>query len=457
LNSGDETTSRDPIPPLQDNPDTLDRVDRPDPPSPLDDTDDIAAILEDDLAAIEQGFARPFLDYFGLPEPPPRTLQDAQRTLAAVTEAANVQPALVYVRFVPPLVNTEAEVDEQLELILVTPEGEPLRVRVAGVGRSQVFATANTFRNEVTNPTRSRTTRYLAPAQQLYQWLIAPLEAELQAQGIDNLAFVLDEGLRSLPIAALHDGQGFLVERYSVGLMPSLSLVDTEYRNIRQNQVLAMGASQFQTQVALPAVPVELEEIAENLWDGQYFLNADFTLGNLVARRQEQPFGIVHLATHGEFRPGDPSNSYIQFWDQRLGLDQLRQMNLNNPPVNLLVLSACRTALGDAQAELGFAGLALQSGVQTALASLWYVSDAGTLALMTEFYPSLRAAPIRAEALRQAQLALIRGEVQLTDENLISRRQSRTITLPSELTKGTAYNLAHPYYWAGFTMIGSPW
>ncbi|MCZ0902150.1 CHAT domain-containing protein, partial [Microcoleus sp. HI-ES] len=93
----------------------------------------------------------------------------------------------------------------------------------------------------------------------------------------------------------------------------------------------------------------------------------------------QQKYGIIHLATHAEFRPGTPNNSYIQFWDTQLGLDQMRDLKWNNPPLELLVLSACRTALGDKEAELGFAGLALQSGAKSALASLWYVSDAGTL------------------------------------------------------------------------------
>lgn len=406
---------------------------------------------------IDQEFSNDFEDYLSLPDSSDLTIQDARTTLSDITQATGFTPALIYVNFVPSLVDTEDFSSDQLELVLVTQDGDPIRKRVSRTTRSQVLATATRFRNEVTNPSRTRSTSYLASAQQLYQWLVAPIEEELQAEGIENLAFIFDQGLRSLPIAALHDGQQFLIERYSLGLMPSLSLVDTRYRDIRSNQVLAMGASQFSDQFPLPAVPIELEEIATRLWRGEYFLNQDFTLNNLLEQRRTQPFGIVHLATHGEFRPGDPSNSYIQFWDQRLQLDQLRQMNLNNPPVNLLVLSACRTALGDAQAELGFAGLALQAGVQSALASLWYVSDAGTLALMTEFYQSLQDAPIKAEALRQAQLSMLRGEVQLSGGNLVSRRQGNSVALPPEFDKSSTPNLTHPYYWAGFTMIGSPW
>ena len=107
-------------------------------------------------------------------------------------------------------------------------------------------------------------------------------------------------------------------------------------------------------------------------------------------------------------------------------MNQLEELKLSNPQVELLVLSACTTAVGDEQAELGFAGLAVHAGVKSALASLWYVSDVGTLGLMTEFYQQLRTAPIKAEALRQAQLAMLRGEVRLQDGYLV---RSGTIKL----------------------------
>jgi CHAT domain-containing protein len=106
-----------------------------------------------------------------------------------------------------------------------------------------------------------------------------------------------------------------------------------------------------------------------------------------------------------------------------------------------MVLSACRTALGDEDAELGFAGFATQAGVKTALGSLWYVSDEGTLALMSNFYQELKISPIKAEALRQAQLAMIKGE----------------ISLPEGFNTTFNNDFSHPYYWSGFTMVGNPW
>jgi CHAT domain-containing protein len=123
--------------------------------------------------------------------------------------------------------------------------------------------------------------------------------------------------------------------------------------------------------------------------------------------------------------------------------------------VELLVLSACSTALGDEEAELGFTGLATLSGVKTALGSLWTVSDEGTFGLMSEFYEQLKQAPIKAEALRQAQLAMIQGTVRLEGGKLITSRGS--FPLPPELAEQGDKILSHPYFWSGFSMIGNPW
>ncbi|HEY9728332.1 MAG TPA: CHAT domain-containing protein [Chroococcales cyanobacterium] len=446
------------------------------------------------IADVEDSFSSQFEKYLGLSDRRVVTLSEAQAILRRIERATGLKPALIYAVFVPnttspaeasdsprllleqnakqqshlwqytsqglpnhaELVLSQkrpARADDSLELVLVTSEGKAIRRRVAGTTRSQVLRVADAFRGTVTNERDRR--GYLAPAQQLYRWLVAPLEPDLQARQIDNLTFIMDAGLRSIPLAALHDGKGFIIEKYSVGLMPSLSLTDTRYTDLRNAQVLAMGASQFSDQSPLPYVPVELSAIANQLWPGKSFLNEAFTLSNLQSIRQQQPFRIVHLATHAEFKPGQPNNSYIQLWDSKLRLNELSKLGLDKPLVDLLVLSACRTTLGDEQVELGFAGLAVQAGVKSALGSLWYVSDAGTLGLMTEFYEKLKQAPIKAEALRQAQLAMLKGEVQLQGGQLITSNGS--FLLPPELVLLREKPLSHPYYWSAFTLIGNPW
>jgi filamentous hemagglutinin family protein len=384
------------------------------------------------LGTPEQDASQEFDFYLGLDRTPIKTTDEAQSITQGIEQATGSKPALLYVDFTPDAMSVINGVltppeEDQLELTLVSAQGQ-IRRRLA-VTRSQFFAVADEFRTQVTDPRFTRNQRYLPAAQQLYQWLIAPLTEELQAQQISNIAFIPDAGLRSLPYAALHDGQGFLIEKYSIGLMPSLSLTDTRYTNIQRSQILALGISEStQGEMPLPAVSAEIATLM-SLWRdrGSAFLNSNATLENLQRSRQRRAYGIIHMATHANFTPGTLDKSYIQLWNQKLQFDQLRQLGWNDPPVEMLVLSACRTALGDTQSELGFAGLAVQAGVKTVVASLWSVDDTATTALMTEFYQQLNTAPLKAEALRQAQIEMIQGE------------------------------MAHPYYWAAFTMVGNPW
>ncbi|MBD2740388.1 CHAT domain-containing protein [Coleofasciculus sp. FACHB-1120] len=450
------------------------------------------------LADLDEQFTRQFEQYFsGSADTPIKTLTEAREILQNIEKSTGIRPAVIYIAFVPataappsatdktllpatspesgilwqfnpqgfaltqaspqpaatPSTSPPAQDNDQLELIVVTAKGQPIRKRVQGTTREEILKVAKKFRSEITNLRKPN--GYLEPSQELYQWMVAPLEADLQARGIQNLVFIMDTGLRSLPMAALHNGQKFLVENYSIGMMPSLSLTDTRYVSIKNAQVLAMGASKFTELNPLPAVPIELSIITPKLWSGKSFLNEKFTLGNLKAQRQQQPYGIIHLATHGEFKPGKMENSYIQLWDTKLRLNQLRQLGWNDPAVELLVLSACRTALGDEQAELGFGGLAVLAGVKSSVASLWYVSDEGTQGFMADFYAQLKTAPIKSEALRQAQVAMLKGKVRLEGGEL--RLPTGNIKLPPELANRGDMPMTHPYYWAAFTMIGNPW
>ncbi|MEA5516500.1 CHAT domain-containing protein [Nodularia sp. UHCC 0506] len=347
--------------------------------------------------------------------------------------------------------------EKQLEIILVTPTGEPIRQSISAANRNTLLKVARELKNELTDTIKIDTTSYLASAQQLYQWLIVPIEKDLKAQNIDTLVFCVGEGLRSLPFAALHDGEKFLIEKYSTGLIPAFSLTDTNYTDIRDFSVLAMGASQFQNLAPLPAVPIELSTIVKNQ-GGRNIINEKFTVRNLRLQRQIKPYKkIIHLATHGSFTSGTVSNSYIQFWNTRLRLNQLRNLKLNVPPVDLLVLSACTTALGDQNAELGFSGLALEAGVKSAMGSLWFVSDAGTLGLMIEFYNHLKTSPIKADALRSAQIEMLNGRIRIQEGQLQQLRLKTETPLPPEIAEMGDINLSHPYYWAAFTMIGGPW
>lgn len=269
-------------------------------------------------------------------------------------------------------------------------------------------------------------------AEQIYDWLIRPAEADLNRNQTQNLVFVLDGFLRSLPMAALYDGQQYLIEKYSVALSPGLQLF-AEGLERKKLTALTVGLTEArQGFTALPGVAEELTEISQML-DSKVLLNQDFTRDRFQSQVNAKPFPIVHLATHGQFS-SNPEETFLLTWDDRINVKDFADLFENRlegslNPVELLVLSACQTAAGDRQATLGLAGFALRSGARSTLATLWSVSDQSTADLMSEFYLQLTQTKLnltKAEALRRAQLSLL---------------------------KNPEYN--HPYFWAPFVLVGN--
>jgi len=154
----------------------------------------------------------------------PQSLENAQLALKTLKDQAKIEPAIVYVNFTPSLVQGQAsasgEVERQptdnLEVILVTSEGEPLRKVLRGVTRAQVEGVSNLLRRSVGSAEGLNSDRYLAPASRLYEWIIGTIEPELEAQGIDNILFAMPSGLRSLPLAALYDGKQFWLKNIAL-------------------------------------------------------------------------------------------------------------------------------------------------------------------------------------------------------------------------------------------------
>ncbi|MEM6252304.1 MAG: CHAT domain-containing protein [Cyanobacteria bacterium P01_D01_bin.156] len=406
------------------------------------------------LEEIEALRNQEFTDYFGRDlRARDLSLPEIQDLLTQVSSETGDQSVIVYVKTPKLTTDLFEQTSSALELLIFTASGEPINLTIPEVSQADLFETVADFRQALVASSRIGSKRYMPTAQKLYQWLIKPIEDELGPEAIDNILFSMDSGLRTVPIAALHDGEQFLIEKYSVGMVPSLGLMNPTYKPLGKAQVLAMGASEFEELQPLPAVPAEIETISK-LWPSRKFLNEKFTQQNLISQQQQTPAQIIHLATHAEFSSGNADESYIQLWDKQLQLSDIHTLGWDSPAVDLLVLSACRTALGDANAEMGFAGIAVASGVKSALASLWTVSDVGTLALMSEFYHQLGEAPTKSGALRTAQLAMLRGNTHLEEKQLpIAETQ-----LPEDL-QGNLENLdlSHPYFWAGFTLIGNPW
>ncbi len=268
--------------------------------------------------------------------------------------------------------------------------------------------------------------------QRLDRWMIAPFAASLEAAQIETLVFVLDAPFRTIPMAALFDGQHYAIERYNVALAPSLQLLETAPQS-RASFSVFLGALEDARQgfSPLPGVRNEVKAIADRL-PSELRLNQQFTLQQLKDALRYASHPIIHLATHGQFG-STPDSTFVLAWDGKLQLTDFRDALLSRDEmrhgaIDLLVLSACQTAIGDKLAILGMAGFAVQSGARSTIASLWGVNDDATARQMTFLYEALAQPDIsKTEALRQAQL--------------------QTIALGGDYAK--------PFYWAPFVLIGN--
>ncbi|MEN9517440.1 MAG: hypothetical protein RLZZ381_28 [Cyanobacteriota bacterium] len=258
------------------------------------------------------------------------------------------------------------------------------------------------------------------PAQNIYNWLIKPFAQDLQREKIDTLIFVQDGILKSIPMAALHDGQKFLVEKYAIATTPSLNLI-ARSRLDSELKALALGLTQESTidgrvYDPLPNVKREIMQVQNIFNDSIGLLDQTFTRDRLQQELAKTSYPIVHIATHGQFS-AEPEDTFLITGDGKkltiTELDRLiRTTATDNQPINLISLTACQTAVGDERAALGLAGVAIQAGASSALASLWSISDEITPQVVKEFYTDLQQGNTsKAKALQQAQKSLIkRGE-----------------------------------------------
>lgn len=291
--------------------------------------------------------------------------------------------------------------------ILLSVAGKLHRIPLAVPG-PQLAQRVHIFRNALED---RDPLRYLQHAQQLYTWLISPLEAILASEPIQTLVFVPDGALRALPLAALHDGQRFLIEKYGLAITPSLTLSDPRPLPRDRVEVLAAGlADAVDGFSPLPRVPDELHTI-QQLYGGSVLLDQAFNPERLQRLVQQRDFSIMHIASHGYFAP-DADNSFLLTAEGKLTFTQFAQivgrLRFRKQPLELLTLSACETARGDDRAALGLAGVAIQAGARSAIATLWLVEDNAAALVMKEFYRRLQAPAVsRSQALQEAQLTLL--------------------------------------------------
>jgi len=224
----------------------------------------------------------------------------------------------------------------------------------------------------------------------------------------------MDGGLRNIPMASLYDGQQYLVQKYAIALSPGLQLLAPKSLEPVKLKALTAGLTEARNGFsALKGVSVELDQIKSEL-PSTILLNQKFTSKALQTKTEESTFPIIHLATHGEFS-SQLEKTFILAWDKRVSVGELnniiqaRGSSTSSNLIELLVLSACETATGDKRAALGLAGVAVQSGARSTIASLWSVQDQPTAALMNQFYKNLANSHMtKAEALRQAQITLLK-------------------------------------------------
>lgn len=318
----------------------------------------------------------------------------------------------------------------------------------------------------------------LADAQALHHWLLAPVEPVLKQASVKTLVIVPDGVLRRVPFSTLHDGERYAIEHYAFASVPGLNLLRPHVASVTDSQVMIAGMSQpgpvvdkltptllrtmseansaergqadesiraarteptpqdpqsarsqrLKRLLALPGVKQEVDALGR-LFGQPVLLDSDFTRDRtrqaILSGQQQR----LHLATHGVFGPSGES-TFIMTYDDLLTLDDLRTLlsarGADQPPIDLLTLSACQTAQGDDRAPLGLAGVALQAQAGAALGSLWPVSDAAASQLMRVFYETLSRPGInKSDALRSGQLDLLR----------INR-------------------FRHPFYWAPFVLVG---
>jgi CHAT domain-containing protein len=292
-------------------------------------------------------------------------------------------------------------------------------------------------------------------SKQLNEWLYLPLKQDLLESKTQVIIYVPDRSLRAIPLAAFSDGKNFVVEQYPVVTLPSLQIQNlVRNRQQKQSRALLAGLSKpdgsaidslpnnlvgkisgkklereaLVEQLSLPSVEKEINTVSNNI-ENTKLLNNQFTASALKNDISTGEYGKVHIASHGYFGK-NAKDSFIMAYDQNVNLidfkNSLDADSLKREPIDLLTLSACKTAEGDDRMLLGFSGLAVKSNVLSAVGSLWSINDDATMEFMRLFYQGLDHSLNKAEAMRDAQV------------NMIKSKKFR-----------------HPFYWSPFILIGN--
>ncbi|MEH2415065.1 CHAT domain-containing protein [Nostoc sp.] len=328
-------------------------------------------------------------------------LQGQRVALDQVVDKDNPTAAILYPIILP----------DELQVIVKIPK-QPLQSYTTKISHTEVEKLLIQLRKHLVNPTATKAVQ--TQAHQVYNWLLKPIESQLQKSGVDTLVFVLDGALRNLPMAALYDGKQYLVEKYAIALSVGLQLLDPKPLVQQQLKAITAGLTQpppgFSNFAPLLAIKSEFEGITKAGVSTTSLLDKDFKKKNLESEIGAASFNIVHLATHGQFS-SRLEDTFILDFDGEINVKDFDTLfrTQGKTIVELLVLSACQTATGDSRAALGLAGAAVRAGARSTIASLWQIDDESTAMFVSAFYRELKSGKItKAEAMHRAQLQLLK-------------------------------------------------
>ena len=311
--------------------------------------------------------------------------------------------------------------------VIASSAGKPLAYYETQVDAETVESTLRELLKSI-HPVSNNAGR-LALSEQVYDWLVRPAEETAVMADTETMVFVLDGLLRNVPMAALYDGDRYLIEKYAVALSPGLQLMSARSLDQIETDAVVGGISEARNGLsALPAVEEEILDIGR-LVSADTLINEAFTSERLAKDVKNSSASIVHLATHGQFS-SRLEDTFLSTWEGRLSVKELSEILRSRggaSAIELLVLSACDTAAGDDRAVLGLAGLAVKSGARSTVATLWPVKDKAAAKLMKALYEGIDEPGVsKAEALRQAQLNLIADPT-----------------------------YSDPFFWSAYTLVGN--
>ncbi|MDV3001592.1 MAG: hypothetical protein N5P05_003198 [Chroococcopsis gigantea SAG 12.99] len=332
--------------------------------------------------------------------------------------------------------------DRETAIIVRLPDGEE-KIHWLAQPRSEINRIISQFRQELIESRLAINDYDLSQHKNLYDWLISPFQEDLESQKVKTLVFIQDGLFQTIPMSALYDGEKFIIEKYAIAMTPSLSLVSSEPNHTAKESALILGVTKptvidQQNFQQLANVPLEVSQVQLEFKNHKLLLDEAFNRENLEKSLEQSNYKVIHVATHAQFGTIPDDTFLVVGNNKKLTIKELekvlRQLGQDSKLIELLALTACQTAEGDERSSLGLAGIAVQAGVKSVLASLWSIPDESTSVLITEFYRNLNQKGIgKAEALRQAQLSLIRAKQE----------------------EGINDQYDNPAYWAPFILLGN--